>query len=141
MIRFLGLCLVGGGLLLATQLGKAGLMEGSFRQNNVRVQKQGKLVIDKGPQSLGKRALFKGGERACVIVMGDHKPVAPLILEIRDDKGNVVGKDEPAAGTEKTDTPGNDLAAVIWYPPRDGYYSIIIMNPAPEYNDCWLVIK
>lgn len=74
---------------------------------------------------------FKGGERACVIVRGDHRPVVDLELHVSDDKGRLVAKD----------TAGGDLLAVVWYPPRDGNYTIKIVNHGKEYNDCYVVLK
>src|SRR5205807_8018960 len=61
---------------------------------------------------------FKGGERACVLVKGDHDPPADLILTVYDSKEQVVAKDED----------GGDLCAVIWYPPRDGKYVVKVQN-------------
>jgi hypothetical protein len=141
MTQSFGVCLVAAGVLLGTQFGKAGPVDGGVGLKDVRVGANGQLNLDKGTSSLGKRALFKGGQRACVIVMGDHKPVVPIIVEVRDEKGKLVARDEPAKGVSKTDTLGNDLAAVIWYPPRDGYYAITIKNLGAEYNDCWVAIK
>jgi hypothetical protein len=74
---------------------------------------------------------FRGGERACVIVMGDHKPVVNLGLFIYDQKGTLVTRDEG----------GGDIVAVIWYPPRDATYKIKIHNPGREYNDCYISFK
>jgi hypothetical protein len=74
---------------------------------------------------------FKGGERACVIVMGDHNPIVDLVLEIRDAEEQVVAKYDR----------GGDIGAAIWYPPRDGRYSIHLYNPGKEYNEVYVVIK
>jgi hypothetical protein len=84
---------------------------------------------------------FRGGQRACVIVLGDHNPIAPLEIEIRDEKGKLVGRDEPAAGVSDPKAKGNDVGAVIWYPPRDGYYTITVKNLGEQYNECWIAIK
>ena len=80
---------------------------------------------------------FKGGQRACVIVVGDHQPVVPLELKVEDAKGNLIGEDK--GGRE-------DLRAVIWYPPRDGEYTISISVPHlppqyPDYNLLTIVLK
>jgi len=73
--------------------------------------------------------------------MDDHKPVVPVILEIRDEKGNLVGRDTPAAGVSDPEAKGNDVCAVIWYPPRDGYYTITVKNTGHDFNDCYIAIK
>ena len=70
------------------------------------------------------REWFKGGERACVIVEGDHEPIVDLALEVTDSKGQVVAKYDR----------GGDLAAVIWYPPEDGEYTVTVHNQSGEYN-------
>ena len=134
------LVLVAGVGLLCGQPGEAGpvLENLGFK---VPVQPEAAVTLDKGKRSLGERAKFKGGQRACVIVAGSHKPVVPLVLEIRDDKGTLVARDEPGKGVSADDAPGNDLCAVIWYPPRDGYYSITIKNPGEKVNPCWVAIK
>jgi hypothetical protein len=74
---------------------------------------------------------FRGGERACVIVKGDHKPVVDLKLVVYDQKDQVVVKDER----------GGDLVGVVWYPPRDAVYKIKIHNPGKEYNRCYISFK
>jgi hypothetical protein len=94
-----------------------------------------------GSEALPVTVRFKGGQRACVVVMGDHKPVVPITVEVRDDKGNVVALDEPAKGTERSSTPGNDVCAVIWYPPRDADYTITIHNHGEEWNKCWIAVR
>ena len=131
--------LVGLGVLLCVRLGQAGPTAGSLLFER-RVGANAELTLSKD-SVLGETAKFKGGQRACVIVMGDHKPVVPVILEIRDEKGNLVGRDTPAAGVSDPKAKGNDVCAVIWYPPRDGYYRITVKNAGAEYNDCWIAIK
>jgi hypothetical protein len=80
-------------------------------------------------------AKFKGGERACVIVIGDHKPVVPLQLKVEDGSGNLIGEDKN----------GGDFCAVIWYPPRDGEYKIGIAVPSiggeADFNDLYVSLK
>lgn len=95
----------------------------------------------KGPYSLGQWRIgargsrevvetFRGGQRACVIVEGDHKPVVDLKVEVFDKAGNLVARDE-----------GGDFVSAIWYPPRDAEYRIQIHNSGEEYNDCYVVLK
>jgi hypothetical protein len=74
---------------------------------------------------------FRGGERACVIVRGDHKPVVDLSVAIYDQNGNLIAKDDA----------GGDFVAAIWYPPRDATYRVDIVNPGAEYNDCYISLK
>jgi hypothetical protein len=74
---------------------------------------------------------FAGGERACVIVRGDHKPVEDLIIEVYDENKNLVTKDDGKG----------DYAVVVWYPPQDGDYTIVLKHAQADYNRCYLVIK
>jgi hypothetical protein len=81
--------------------------------------------------------VFQGGQRACVLVKGDHKPPVDLKLTVHDGEGKLVGQDV------------GDFAAVIWYPPRDGTYTIRIFNPGyeppepgdPIYTECYIAVK
>jgi|SRR5262245_4043474 len=77
------------------------------------------------------REKFRGGQRACVIVRGDHKPVVNLALSVYDAKDELVAEDRG----------GGDYVAVIWYPPRDALYKIKVHNPGIEYNDCYISLK
>ncbi len=96
----------------------------------------------KGKHSLGRQRIpergrvrfegeFRAGERACVIVKGDHDPVVDLGLYVYDEKGELVTKDEN----------GGDFVAVIWYPPRDAKYRVEIANPGQTFNDCYISLK
>jgi hypothetical protein len=67
---------------------------------------------------------FRGGERACVIVVGDHKPPSPMEVRVFDAKKRLVAE-------TRADT---DTAAVIWYPPVTGNYRIEVRNHGDEYN-------
>jgi hypothetical protein len=75
--------------------------------------------------------LFKGGERACVILIGDHDPSVPLAVSIYDEENNLVVRDDP----------GIDFCAAIWYPPRDGHYYIEVENRGVQWNKCWIAVK
>lgn len=65
---------------------------------------------------------FRGGQRASVQVIGDHQSASIVHVTIKDDKGNVIAEEK---GREH---PVADIAAVIWYPPRDAEYRIHIRN-------------
>jgi hypothetical protein len=73
---------------------------------------------------------FRGQERACVILIGERD--TPLWLTVRDAKGSLVARD---AGR------GSDDRAVIWYPPRDGAYTIVVQNPAETPNHYFMAIR
>ena len=84
---------------------------------------------------------FAGGERACVIAIGDHRPVVPLKITVYDDQENVVAQD---AGTEVSigERPGTaDYVAAIWYPPRDMNCRIVVESDGAEYNDVAISLK
>lgn len=74
---------------------------------------------------------FRGGERACVIVRGDHDPVVDIELHVLDEKGQTVAKD----------IGGGDLVAVVWYPPRDANYRIRIVNHGQVENYLYVTLK
>ncbi|HYT95066.1 MAG TPA: hypothetical protein VEL76_40490 [Gemmataceae bacterium] len=133
MIRCIALAVLVGGVVLCARLSEASPLQGT-------------LIFDarNGGQVVGKwsrTVKFKGGQRACVVVMGDHRPIVPITLEIVDEAGKQVAFDAPGKGIDASDAPGNDIAAVIWYPPRDGDYTIHIGSPGVEYNDCWIAIR
>ncbi len=74
---------------------------------------------------------FKGGERACVIVVGDHDPVCDILIEVFDENNNSVVKADP----------GSDFCAAIWYPKRDGIFNIKVSLRSDVWNKCWVSIK
>ncbi len=74
---------------------------------------------------------FRGGERACVIVIGDHEPGADLGVFIYDQEDQLVAEDRG----------GGDFVAAIWYPPRDARYKIKVHNPSGKVNKCWIALK
>jgi hypothetical protein len=75
--------------------------------------------------------LFKGGERACVIALGDHTPIVDIILEVRDEEDQVVARYDR----------GGDIVAAIWYPPQDGRYTIFVQNTGTVHNDIYIAVK
>jgi hypothetical protein len=149
MTRALGLSLLTVGSLLCAGSGQAGSVRGPWG-GYITVGGRATLVLNKKSPvpgrgdtalPLGDHLKFRAGQRACVILMGDHDPIVPMVVEIRDEAGTVVARDEPGKGVGKTDEKGNDVCAVAWYPPRDGYYTITIKNPGKAYNKCWLAIN
>jgi len=77
------------------------------------------------------REKFRGGQRACVIVRGDHEPIVNLVLSVYDAKDQLVAEDRG----------GGDYVAVIWYPPRDALYKIKVHNPGVDHNVCYISLK
>lgn len=88
-----------------------------------------KSVIGGNSQMEFEKA-FRGGERACVIAIGDHKPAVPMRIAVYDDAKQLVAEDQYI-----------DFVAAIWYPPRDGTYKIVVANSGMEYNKMYLVFK
>src|SRR5690349_10098846 len=123
----------GGVLLLAlVTLGHTAPVTGPEHLVGKRVGAQGSTEILRE---------FAGGERACVIAIGDHKPVVPLKIVVLDEANRVVAQDE-GTDTRIGEQAGNaDYVAVIWYPPRRGTYRIVIQNAGVEYNDLYIAIK
>jgi hypothetical protein len=112
-----------GAVLLWYNLGGAAPVEGRSAPGIVRVTAFERKAIS--------RTTFKGGERACVIVEGDHKPVIDLVLEIHDEKGNLVARDSA----------GGDICAAIWYPPRTGVYTVWVENNQNDFKDIILTLR
>jgi hypothetical protein len=73
---------------------------------------------------------FRGHQRACVILIGDHDPPAELAIFVYDSQGRLVAKDEH-----------RDFCAAIWYPPTTASYTIEIENRGEIWNKCRLAIK
>jgi hypothetical protein len=144
MTRVLWLLLAGVGVLCCARLGEAGPVAGNW-EIRPKIGERSSFTLDKDTVleegKVGDRVKFKGGRRACVIVEGDHNPVVPVILEVHDEKGKLVGVDNPRQHAASDNAPGNDVCAVIWYPPRDGYYKITIKNLGTQWNQCWIAIK
>ncbi len=87
------------------------------------------------PSSIAFNRTFKGGERASIVAVGDHEPIVPVGIRILDKNGDLVAQDLGAG--EKT----ADFAGVVWYPPRDGVYTIVILNFGVEYNIVSIAVK
>ena len=78
--------------------------------------------------------IFVAGQRACVIVIGDHKPVVDVEVKIYDSKKQLVAE---RRGTR----PAQDFVAVMWYPPRQESYDIVINSYGTIENICSIAIK
>lgn len=74
---------------------------------------------------------FKGGERAGVLVKGELKKPGDIHVEIRDNNGKLVTKDDF----------GGPFVAVIWYPPQDAFYTIKITVKGDQAQNCYIVIR
>jgi hypothetical protein len=74
---------------------------------------------------------FRGGERACILVKGDHNPVVDLAVAVYDENDRLVVKDDA----------GGEYVAAIWYPPRDAVYKIKILNSGTQHNMCYVSLK
>jgi hypothetical protein len=77
---------------------------------------------------------FVAGQRACIIVIGDHNPVVDLEVKVYDLQGQLVAEDR---GTESAP----DFVAAMWYPPRQQTYRIEVRNYGAEYNEVSISIK
>jgi len=122
-MRYLVIAGLLGTALAWASLGKAGPVHGGVGQY---------ITLDGGATApLSEPVMFRGGQRACVILIGDHDPPVPLSVRIYDEEKNLVVEDAP----------GLDYCAAIWYPPRDGAYYIELHNGGEQWNRCWLAIK
>ncbi|MSQ93461.1 MAG: hypothetical protein EXR98_02770 [Gemmataceae bacterium] len=92
--------------------------------------------VEVGSQSWTTTKSFRGGERACVLVIGDHKEEVQLEVTIHDvAKGTTVAADKTANKLV------GDYVGVIWYPPRDGDYRIDVRSSGGSLNKCYIAIK
>ena len=82
-------------------------------------------------QSYSFTDTFRGNERACVIIEGDHKPVMDLRVVVKDKYNNVVAQD----------VAGGDFVSAIWYPPRTQEYTITISGNGSVENYLYIVVK
>ena len=131
-------CMIWAGLvaLLAARLGHGGPVDGQFALPKQRINSAGAE-----PTTIEFNVKFRGGQRACVWVRGDHKPVVPLDITVHDAAGTVVARDES----------DKDFLAAFWVPPRTAEYRIVIRNHGKEefrnypeherYTDVYVVFK
>lgn len=78
---------------------------------------------------------YRGGERACVMVVAGQQNAANLHLKVFDEKGALVAEDK-----NNSRLAGNFLGAV-WYPPRDGAYRIEVQTLGAAASMCYIAIK
>jgi hypothetical protein len=86
------------------------------------------------PGTLEFSKLFAAGQRACVIVIGDHDPIVDVEVEVYDSRNKLVARDR---GQE----PAQDFVAVMWYPPRQETYRIVINSYGKVENKCSVAIR
>lgn len=78
---------------------------------------------------------FRGGERAAVLAIGDHdEPGVHLHVAVFDAKGGLIAEDK---GTELA----SDYVGLVWYPPRDGDYRIVVRHSGADTNKIYVAIK
>lgn len=95
-----------------------------------------------GGETKSLKTKFRGGKRASVIAMGDHDPVVPLKVEVFDADGKLVAREATSdLGAAAPFPAGTDLAAVIWYPPRDADYTVKVTNLSTQWNKVWIAVK
>jgi hypothetical protein len=118
------------GLLAAAHDGTAGPVGGTV----------GRYYKLEAGSTLRFAAEFKGGERACVIVKGDHDPRVDITIAVFEVKGGSGAKEQSLVPVAK-DTAGGDLCSVIWYPPRTARYAVEISSSGGVWNKIWLAVK
>jgi hypothetical protein len=107
--------------MVAAGLAVAGPVEGPVRTS---------VKLD--PGAAAKVALeFKGGERACVILVGDHDPVMDLSISVYDANKRLVTKCDR----------GGDFCCVVWHPAVTAKYHVEIQSKGRVWNKVYLVIK
>jgi YD repeat-containing protein len=116
-------CLLAAGLVWLA-VSQAGPVGGGLRPER-------RVKLDPGAKIKVQPIRFKGNERACVFLIGDHDPDMDLAIYIYDEKGNLVAKDDA----------GGDFCAAIWYPPHTAAYTIELESRGNVYNLCYLSIK
>ena len=126
-------CSAGLGLILVAATVMAGGVAGPKHSGiNVPASKTGE------PGEISFKQEFKAGKRASIVVIGDHRPVVDLKIQVFDDS---TGK--PVA----QDGGGGDVIGVSWIPPRKGIYRIVLQNPSKfvevknPHNECTIAIN
>jgi hypothetical protein len=109
-------------LFLAATGGSSAPLKGAHAMFKVRVPAQARMDFEER---------FEGGRRACVIAVGDHKPVVNVGIAVYDQANQLVAEDQG----------GGDCVAAIWYPLREAKYKIVVNNSGLDYNDMYLVFK
>lgn len=115
--------LMAAAVLIWPNSGKSGPVDG---------RAAGKITLPLGhPGKAKMERVFVGGERACVIIRGDHDPVVNIGIKVHDAKGVLVAEDDGKG----------DIAAVIWYPAETGIYTISFTNPNETNNLCEISVR
>ena len=79
---------------------------------------------------------FRGGERAAVLAIGDHKdPGAKLRVAVYDAKGVLIAEDKGESEL------ASDYVGLVWYPPRDGDYRVEVSHSGAGVNSVYIAIK
>ena len=86
------------------------------------------------PGCLHFNKTYVAGQRACVVVIGDHDPIVDVEVKVYDAKSNLVAHD-------RGDGSARDFAAVMWYPPRQEAYRIEVCSFGKDYNKCSVAFK
>jgi hypothetical protein len=118
------------GLLAAGHFGTAGPVGGPV----------GRYAKLEPGSTLRFAAQFKGGERACVIVKGDHDPPMDITITVFEIKEDPASKQQSLVPVAK-DNAGGDLCSVIWYPPRTAQYAVEISSHGSVWNKIWLAVR
>jgi hypothetical protein len=92
----------------------------------------GSTVTEAGTWEI--RRAYAAGQRACVIVIGDHDPVVDVEVRIYDSQKQLVAKRRGTAAAP-------DFVAVMWYPPRDETYRIEVRSYGKIENICSVAFK
>ena len=102
----------------------------AYRKIKAGTVSDGKLE----PGNLELSKIFVAGQRACVIVIGDHDPIVDLEIMVYDSHKNLVASDRGKDVAQ-------DFVAVMWYPPREERYHIVINSYGKDFNKCSVAIK
>ncbi len=113
------------GALSIASLATSGPVDGP-KTNEVRVDLAQGAGGEVQPAKYRFKSTFRGGERACIIAYGDHKPVVEMAVTVYDETGKV----KIAENVGSADS--MDFVAVIWYPPRDTKYVIEVVSHPPR---------
>jgi len=115
-------------LLVGISVAWSSPIRGHYREAHQRNEKLARLRAGGTYEIVD---VFRGNQRACVIIEGDHNPVMNLTVKVFDSAGNQVALDNA----------GGDFIAAMWYPPRTQEYRISISSDGPDYNDLDIVVK
>jgi hypothetical protein len=119
-----------GFLLLGVGSASSSPMKGHYRHGDIEVNDNLRGQLQPG-STLTFRETFRGNQRACVLVEGDHKPEMNLKIVVTDPEGKVVAEDRG---------PG-DFVSAFWYPPRTQQYVISISGDGKIVNYLDIVVK